>query len=472
MKLWQALTRPDEAREVGLTFGYGGVRFPLLGPNLTSPTQKQEQPEVNYVSFATQVLGGCPPVYAAYQSRAMIFSQARFKWRQEEKGRPVRLFGDKSLFLLERPWPGGTTGELLTRIEQDVTLSGNAFVARERAKGVDRLRRLRPDWVTILLSGPPAETAKVDVIGYSYQPGGPAYAGKTSSVLYAPATQQLAPDVPQAIQFAPDLDPLAVYRGRSWINVLIREVMADKAATEHKLAFFENAGTPNLAFSLKEGLKLDAFKKFMQETNQAMEGPENAYKNLFLGGGADVTVVGKDMRQMAFTEVQGAGETRVAMVSGVPAVLLGAKEGLQASTYSNYGQARRKFADAWLQPMWEKISAALEPLIVGPDLNLPGNVMLSYDPDIPILRDDATDHAEIMSKQASALKQLVEAGWEPDSAVEHIVAGDFSGMKHTGLYSVQLQPPNTTMGPEPQPSGNGQAQPQPGEQPPQPAGAK
>ena len=444
MKLWQALTQNEE-RGNGLTFSFGGVRFPLFGPNLTDPARKQEEPENTYTDFALQMLGACPPVYAAYQSRSMIFSQARFLWQRHEKGRPAELFGDKSLILLERPWPGGTTSELLTRVEQDVTLAGNAFIAREtdRRRQTSRLRRLRPDWMTIMLSAPPAESSKVDVVGYSYQPGGASNAKKVRPVTYMPASQQLPADVPQVAHFCPDLDPLAQYRGRSWLSVLLREVMADKAATDHKLAFFENAATPNLAFSLKEGIKLEAFKQFMSATNQAMEGPENAYKNLFLGGGADVSVVGKDMRQMAFTEVQGAGETRIAQASGVPAVILGAKEGLEASTYSNYAQARRKFADAWLSPMWDKICASLEPLLVVPELNLSGNISLSYDPDIPILRDDATDAAEVLAKKADALKKLVEAGFDPDSATDHVTAGDLKGMEHTGMFSVQLQPPGT-----------------------------
>ena len=38
----------------------------------------------------------------------------------------------------------------------------------------------------------------------------------------------------------------------------------------------------------------------------------NAYETLYLGGGADVKVVGNDFRQMDLKATQGAGETRIA----------------------------------------------------------------------------------------------------------------------------------------------------------------
>jgi phage portal protein BeeE len=47
--------------------------------------------------------------------------------------------------------------------------------------------------------------------------------------------------------FAPTKDPLAKNRGISLLTAGLREVLADNAATSHKLAFFENAATPNLA---------------------------------------------------------------------------------------------------------------------------------------------------------------------------------------------------------------------------------
>jgi hypothetical protein len=91
----------------------------------------------------------------------------RFQWRNLKK-----LFGTPELAILENPWPGGTTGDLLYRMLQMVDLSGNAFVARRP----DGLALLRPDWVDVVAASPNSEASVWDidakVIGYLYHPRG------------------------------------------------------------------------------------------------------------------------------------------------------------------------------------------------------------------------------------------------------------------------------------------------------------
>ncbi len=42
------------------------------------------------------------------------------------------------------------------------------------------------------------------------------------------------------------------------------------------------------------------------------------------------------------------------------------------------------------------------------------------------------------------MKSLIDGGWEADAIVDAITSDDFSRLvgKHTGMSSVQLQPPN------------------------------
>jgi hypothetical protein len=65
---------------------------------------------------------------------------------------------------------------------------------------------------------------------------------------------------------------------------------------------------------------------------------------------------------------------------------------------------------------------------------------LWYDADdIPFLREDEKDAAEIQSTRATTLAMLVREGWTPASAVAALDADDFRILEHSGLYSVQLQ---------------------------------
>ena len=63
----------------------------------------------------------------------------------------------------------------------------------------------------------------------------------------------------------------------------------------------------------------EKFDQWVQRSSTATKAHVNAYKTLFLAGGADVKVVGADLKQVDFKQVQGAGETRIAAAAGVPA---------------------------------------------------------------------------------------------------------------------------------------------------------
>lgn len=387
----------------------------------------EERPDASFHGYVSAMYKANGVVFACMLARLLLFSEARFQFRQFRSGRPGNLFGDRELAILERPWPNGTTGDLLMRMIQDADMAGNAYVARVSA---NRLFRLRPDWVTILagsMERPDAELGDpdVEVLGYLYQPGGQASGRKPIPYLRE-----------QVAHFAPVPDPEAQYRGMSWLTPVINEVMADKAATSHKLKFFENGATPNMVVKL-DLTDAGKFNEWVDLFDAKYGGVHNAYRTLWLAGGADAKVVGADMKQIDFKVTQGAGETRVAAAAGVPPIIVGLSEGLESATYSNYGQARRRFADGTMRPLWRNAAGCLSTLIRVPEAS-----ELWYDDrDIPFLQEDQRDAAEVMQFHAQTLKALTEAGYTPDSAKEAVVAGDFARLEHSGLVSVQLLPP-------------------------------
>jgi hypothetical protein len=171
--------------------------------------------------------------------------------------------------------------------------------------------------------------------------------------------------------------------------------------------------------------------------NEASVGPANAYKTLYTGGGADVRVVGADMHQLDFRATQGAGETRIAAAGGVPPIVVGLSEGLAAATYSNYGQARRAFADMFLRSQWRSLCGAIAPLV-----DVPADSTLWYDSrDVAFLREDVKDLAEVQSINAATINGLIASGHTPESSKLAVLAEDFSLLVHTGMVSVQLLPP-------------------------------
>lgn len=422
---WQKRSNlPITLDELMSLFSYNGVAYPL-GMN-QSISSKQEEPGSDFRGYIDGIYKQNGVVFACIAVRQLLFSEARFQFRQRVNGRPGDLFGTPALKTLEEPWKNGTTGGLLTRMIQDSDLAGNFYGHRTRTGGIERMR---PDWVTIIMGGPEGAQIGdlgVEVIGYAYKPGGPA-SGRDTVIL--------RPE--EVVHFAPMPDPAATYRGMSWLGPVLKEIMGDGAASTHKLKFFENGATPNMTVTLDKEVSADAFIKFKRLFDEQSEGLANAYKTLFLGGGADVQLIGSNMRQMDFKTVQGHGETRIAAAAGVPPIIVGLSEGLDSATYSNYGQARRAFADLTMRPLWREAAGALAPLV-----DVPAAAELWYDDrDIPFLQEDMQDAATIQAAQAVTMRELVNAGYDPETVKTFVSSGDPAVLQHTGLVSVQLQAP-------------------------------
>jgi hypothetical protein len=191
-------------------------------------------------------------------------------------------------------------------------------------------------------------------------------------------------------------------------------------------------------------VKPEDFHRFKDRFNAEHQGTWNAYKALFLAGGADVEVVGADLKQLEFSATQGRGETRIAVAARVPAVILGISEGLGGSALNagNYGQARRNWAEGALQDLWSKAAASFQNLVTPPGDT---TELFADTRGIPFLREDAKDIADIAQKNAITLRSLTDAGWNPDAAIRYLQNDDLAQLlgQHSGLFSVQLQPPGS-----------------------------
>ncbi|MEU6267688.1 phage portal protein [Saccharopolyspora shandongensis] len=368
-------------------------------------------------------------VYALIAARLQVFSQARFQWTRFTGGKPGDLFGSPELDLLENPWPGGTTADLLAAMEVDVSAAGNAYIWRNGG----RLHRLRPECVTMVIGSQfdadiPSEAPDATLVNYVYQrPGG------------AP----LVLDPSEVAHYAPMPDPKSVFLGMSWITPAIEDVGADNASTIHKRAFFQNAATPNLAFKFDPSVTIEQIEGFRDVIESGHTGAWNAYKTLYLGGGADPVVIGKDFRELEFSVTQGKGESRLAAAAGVPPSWVGFSEGLQGSALNagNFTAARRRFGDGTMRHLWQSACSALEQILAKP-----GGASLWYSDRIAFFAEDAKDAADIQMQEASTITALVRDGFTPESAINAVDNSDWSLLEHTGMLSVQLQEPGAEQG--------------------------
>lgn len=405
------------------SYSFGGNTY--TGPvTYTYGPQKSEAPEHSFDAYVSEVYKRDGVVFAVMAARELLLASTRFKFRSlSDKS----MFGTPALGRLEKPWPTGTTGDLLRRMEQDGSIAGNGYYVDAN----QRLRRLLPGHVALLIASDsdpedPAFAWDCDVAGIVYN---------------TPKGRQPTYFLPgDYVHYTPNPDPSVHFRGMSWMTPVIQEVMSDRAITTHKKAFFDNAATPNLAIKLPESVvDPDQYKK-IREAMEESRGAENAYKTLYLMAGADITAVGMT-GALDFKSIQGTGETRICAAGRIHPAIVGVSEGLAGSSLNagNLGQARRMAADGYYYPTIQDICSVVAPLI-----SVPSGAELWYDSsDVPFLREDQKDAAEIMQAQVQAVRQGVEAGFDPDAVVDAVVAMDLGKLKgnHSGLTSVQLQPP-------------------------------
>lgn len=390
---------------------YNGVT--LQGYEIGSPAGSSASYDTNGV------------VFACAMNRMLLFSEARFQFQQLRNGRPGDLFGTADLAVLEEPWRGATTRELLVQAELDVLMYGNSYWVNDGPY----LLRLEPEKVGVFTSRGVDDSTRRQVgetlLGYVY------VEDRETLAFYEPD---------QIAHYKPHPDRNNRFIGMSWLNPCLPDIDADTAMTEHKRSVLNSGARLGYVVTLPE-ITEDQWDRFVAQFRSQHEGAINSGRTLFLSGGADVKTVSQTFDDLQVKATQGAGETRIAACAGVPPVIVGLSEGLSSATYSNYGQARRRLVDGTMRPLWGSVAAALRSVVNVP----PGSRLWYDDRDIPFLREDVRDQADILAADAQTLRAIIDAGFDPDAAVVAVTSGDLARLvgQHTGLFSVQLQPPTT-----------------------------
>ena len=414
------------------------TRAAMLELYETYKSGKPQSLDTSFLEYATSGLKATGAVFAVILVRMHLVSQGRFYWRDYSTGERLPDGDDqKGLGILRRPWPNGSTGDLLARMELDASLAGNAYVHRAtRPEGGVRLQRLRPDWVSVVPS-----LDRTEILGYLYNPTG------------MPGGQSVTVPVADMAHYAPVPDPEHPFRGMSWMTPVARSINNVVDMADFQSKYLSNSATPNLLVKVMGKLAPEQREALSYQLDRGHTGVGNAGRTLLLEGGADATLIGGGIDR-AFTMSKAAAENEIASASGVPAILAGLKEGLQAATYSNAAQARRVFAMGTGRFLLQNSAEALSTILPSKPRE---TAELWYDDTrISWFNEDATETAAINQAKAATMETLIRSGYVPDGVAKAVESGDYSSLTHSGLTSVQLQPPGE---PEPEPESNGQVEP-------------
>ena len=387
----------------------------VLTTSYASPDREPVLPQL--AAWAQNANASSSVVFSALLIRMALFSEVRFQFQAKDD---KHLFGTTALVKVEEPWPDGSTGDLLARMEQDVSLVGNAYIWDCTSEG--RLVRLRPDWTTIV-----SEIVHV--------PGGGQYRRKTGYYWEPPKSLMDESkgefySADEVVHWAPLPDPTADFRGMSWLTPVYRDVMGDDGLTQHKIRYLENAASPNMLIKYAQKLAPGTVDRIRERVTARYGGAQNAYKTLILDQGADATVIGNSLSQMDFSGVSAVGAERILAAAGVPGVLVGLEPLRGAGR--GYQESMQKFANVWARPHWRSVCGALSQIVAVPD----GNRLWFDTADIAALQDGELERGQAALVKAQALLALQQAGYDRMSAVAAVDAADLSQLKEAAVLPV------------------------------------
>ncbi len=169
---------------------------------------------------------------------------------------------------------------------------------------------------------------------------------------YVVAGAEYPVDVLDVIHHRSAFDPADPSWGLSPLAVMSRAVTVDNTATDFVASFFANAAVPYGLLTTDRVLSTPEARELENRWSERYAGMEGWNKPAVLGSGARYERLGLNMTEMAMPELRNHSETRIAMDLGIPPILVGAKVGLDRSTFSNYAEARESFWEETSQPHW------------------------------------------------------------------------------------------------------------------------
>ena len=297
-------------------------------------------------------------VVDGYERNAVIFAAIAYKMRAISAA-PLRAYrgtrdnpipvseGSRLAKLIAHPNEHQTWVEFQQLNTVYKNLSGNVYVWMVRsAPGVlpERMLSLRPDCVRIIPKPNARPTDKDYIRGYAY------IEKDLLGVQTADAIPILVEDMIH-IKYPNPLDPMGGKGyGSSPIFPMAQSGDVDNAITSFIKIFMQKGGMPPIAITYKDAIEEADAARAKARWQALYGGFQNWLEPAILDGDAKIHRVGFTFQEMAFNDQDARNEARMLMVLGVPAILVGARMGLERATYNNVVELRRVFWEDTMIP--------------------------------------------------------------------------------------------------------------------------
>lgn len=344
--------------------------FRLFGGSTPDP----EWPASTFLNHVDQGYSKNELVYACIAEKATSTPEATLRV-YDALGRRGEPLQDHPLRrLLANPNPLMSEFELFELLSVHLDLAGNAFweKVRDRSGRVVELWPVRPDRVRMKRGN--------HSVSYGFAVDG----SKTVPI-----------DVVH-FKLPNPVDPMV---GTPPMRAALRATALDNEATDFVKALLQNHAIPGVVVKMSnlESVLDDTTTDRLKAKWRASYGGKNRGEPAFLQAGMDVQELGLNLKDLEFPDLRTISESRICMSFGVPPIIVGAKVGLDRSTFANFAEARRAFWEQTLMPLQRRLRDTIAAQLL-PDM--PGgtgtrglvNVSLRWDTsEVIALRESEVD---------------------------------------------------------------------------------
>lgn len=303
--------------------------------------------------------------------------------------------------LIENPCPGVSSQMFWKVTETYLGIAG--FAAWEKQRNnygeVVNLWPMRPDWCSFMRG------QQKPIRAIRYQPHGlpPLDIAIEDILLFA----YFDPLYPLLKPFSPTMSALEMVNTDNNMTLMIQNFIKNGAFLGGVLS------TENQV--LQEG-EAEVYKRRWRDSHG---GAEKAGEIAVLGKGLKFQTTNGTFRDMVFPDVDARSESRICMAFRVPPMLIGAKIGIDRSTYTNYPEARKGFYEGPITSEWKFLAGTVKDQLVSDFENDPKTYAVGFDTtDVKALQEDRS--AKWTRATAAAEKNLItrdeareEMGFDP-----------------------------------------------------------
>jgi HK97 family phage portal protein len=307
--------------------------FGVGRPNLSGAIY----PDAPYTSWARDGFGRNELVYRSIMYKAETFSQGVLRVYSPNAAEPLENHPLRQLIAQ----PNEVTDEVaffaLSLVHLD--LAGNCYwlIVRSRAGLPVELWPVRPDLMRIL-------PEPSDRLGWQY-------GFNLDPTSANPRTADIIPVPRRDIVHIKYPNPLDPYFGQAPMRAATRATSVDNAQTDYVDDLLRNDAVPRVVITTQQELDDGIIDRLTTRWMRKLGG-RNRGRPAFLQQGMEAKVLGLNLDDLQFGDLTGMSESRITMSFGVQPILVGAKVGLDRSTFANFREAKSAY--------WEDTAMALQ----------------------------------------------------------------------------------------------------------------